>query len=101
MFASSVMGFWAFLAFAVCSLPRQLVIVYTNVLFEDEANGTSTKIEFTPVTVAFAIIILITYYGYLLKEMKRVTPEIICQRRKARQAKNSKDLSAVESPAAD
>ncbi|KIK64265.1 hypothetical protein GYMLUDRAFT_259246 [Collybiopsis luxurians FD-317 M1] len=101
IFASSGMGFWTFLASAVCSLPRQLVIVLTGVLFKDEANGTSTKkekTEFALVIVAFTIITLITY-GYLLKQMKRVTPEVVYQRRKARQAENLKKLSARESSA--
>ncbi|KIK64263.1 hypothetical protein GYMLUDRAFT_241440 [Collybiopsis luxurians FD-317 M1] len=102
VFASSGIGFFTFLAAAVCSLPRQLVIVYTGVLFEDEANGTATKkekIASTLVTVIFTIITVITY-RYLKKEMQKVTPEVVYQRRKARQAENLKKLSSEESLAA-
>ncbi|KAE9399666.1 hypothetical protein BT96DRAFT_820257, partial [Gymnopus androsaceus JB14] len=50
IFASSGLGFFIFLAAAVCSLPKQFITVVLGVLLEDEAvNGTSKKEKFVTI----------------------------------------------------
>ncbi|KAJ3994868.1 hypothetical protein F5050DRAFT_1771200 [Lentinula boryana] len=94
VFASSGLHFHIFLAAAVLSLPKQLVTVYIGVLLEDSINGTSKKDKIASIAVAIVFAIVTSFaFRYVNRKMDEVKPQIIYERRKARQAANLKMLS--------
>ncbi|KAJ3931903.1 MAG: hypothetical protein NXY57DRAFT_1005427 [Lentinula lateritia] len=94
VFASSGMPLTTFVAAAICSLPKQLVTVYIGVLLEDSIDGTSKKDKIASIAVAVVSgVITSLALKYVNKKMDEVTPEIIYERRKARQMANLKSLS--------
>jgi len=93
MFAASGMKFYIFLATAILSLPKQLVTVYIGVLMQESINGTSKKEKIASVLVSVVSFIVTTFaFRILNKEINKVKPEVIYERRKTRQAANLKAL---------
>ncbi|KAJ3969960.1 hypothetical protein EV361DRAFT_997029 [Lentinula raphanica] len=94
VFASSGMDFYVFIAAAICSLPKQLVTVYIGVLLEESVNGTSKKDKIASIAVAIVFAVVTSFaFRYVNKKMDEVKPQVIYERRKARQAANLKMLS--------
>lgn len=86
IFASSGLPFFVFLGAAICSLPRQLSDVLLGVLLAEESiDGTSKKEKLATIAV-FGVTILITSFTikFLNREMDKVRPQVIYERRKAR-----------------
>ncbi|KAJ3861087.1 hypothetical protein EV359DRAFT_84677 [Lentinula novae-zelandiae] len=94
VFASSGMGFYTFIAAAVCSLPKQLVTVYIGVLLEDSINGTSSRDKIASIAVAIVFAGVTSFaFRYVNRKMDEIKPAVIYERRKHRQAANLKMLS--------
>ncbi|KAE9382693.1 hypothetical protein BT96DRAFT_1010191 [Gymnopus androsaceus JB14] len=87
VFACSGLGFFAFLPAVICSLPKQFASVLLGYIFEQEAlHGTTRADVFGQVAVSVitAIITVITA-RYTLALTRKVKPQVIYERRKARQ----------------
>ncbi|KAN0133420.1 SNARE associated Golgi domain containing protein [Lactarius tabidus] len=88
VFSTCGMSVWTFAAAAFLSLPKQLATVYIGVII-----GVNGQKETTPQRIAsysvitLTVIITIAAARYILRELKRVKPDVIYARRKARQAK--------------
>ncbi|KAE9399663.1 hypothetical protein BT96DRAFT_1101625 [Gymnopus androsaceus JB14] len=94
VFASSGMSFPTFVAAAICSLPKQFVTVVTGVLLEDSINGTSKKEKIASIAVAIVSGIVTSFaLRYVNRKMDEIKPQVIYERRKARQNANLKMLS--------
>lgn len=85
VFASSGMGFYTFIAAAVCSLPKQLVTVYIGVLLEDSINGTSSRDKIASIAVAIIFAGVTSFaFRYVNRKMDEIKPAVIYERRKHR-----------------
>nr|GAT57964.1 predicted protein [Mycena chlorophos] len=84
IFATCGLSFWTFLAAAVVSLPQSLVPVYIGYTM-DHASKTGTLVN--RIVLVISIIITIVALRYIQAQEKKVAPEVIYQRRKARAAK--------------
>ncbi|KAJ4490678.1 hypothetical protein J3R30DRAFT_3694398 [Lentinula aciculospora] len=94
IFASSGMKLTTFVAAAICSLPKQLITVYIGVLLAESVDGTSRKDKIISITVAVVCGIITSFaLKYVNKKMDEVTPELVYERRKARQTAHLKALS--------
>ncbi|KAI0288963.1 snare associated Golgi protein-domain-containing protein [Russula brevipes] len=88
VFSTCGMSVWTFSLAAFLSLPKQFATVYIGVIIEG-----SGKQETTPQRIAsyslIAVTTIITFLAawYIFRELKRVKPAVIYERRKARQAK--------------
>ncbi|KAE9399665.1 hypothetical protein BT96DRAFT_919974 [Gymnopus androsaceus JB14] len=95
IFAASGMKFFIFVAAAVLSLPKQLVTVYIGVLLGESINGTSSKERIASALLSVVSFIITTIaYKFLNREINKIKPEVIYERRKARQAANLKMLNS-------
>ncbi|KAJ3994869.1 hypothetical protein F5050DRAFT_1713355 [Lentinula boryana] len=91
---SSGMKFYIFLAAAVLSLPKQLVTVYIGVLMAASVNGTDKKDRIASILVSVVCFIITSFaFKIIRQEMNKVKPEVIYERRKARQVENSSTTS--------
>ncbi|KAG7085643.1 hypothetical protein E1B28_003190 [Marasmius oreades] len=87
IFATCGMNIFVFSLAAILSMPKQLVTVYLGVLLEDkQTEGNQSRI-ISRVVLAITFLITAASAWYVHREMDKVKPEIIYQRRKARQAK--------------
>ncbi|KAJ3980839.1 hypothetical protein F5890DRAFT_636653 [Lentinula detonsa] len=94
IFAASGMKFYIFLAAAVLSLPKQLVTVYIGVLMAASVNGTDKKDRIASIVVSVVCFIITSFaFKIITQEMNKVKPEVIHERRKARQVDNSSTTS--------
>lgn len=79
------MKFFIFVAAAVLSLPKQLVTVYIGVLLGESINGTSSKERIASALLSVVSFIITTIaYKFLNREINKIKPEVIYERRKAR-----------------
>ncbi|EKM57848.1 uncharacterized protein PHACADRAFT_89628 [Phanerochaete carnosa HHB-10118-sp] len=89
VFSSCGMSIWTFMLAAFLTLPKQFITVYLGVALEDSEDGqSSTKDNIIKyVVIAFTTIVTFVAMWYIYKLMAKVKPEVIYERRKARQAK--------------
>ncbi|KAI9456794.1 snare associated Golgi protein-domain-containing protein [Russula earlei] len=93
VFSSCGMDVWTFALAAFLSLPKQFATVYIGVIIEGAGKIHDPSDETTPQRVAsyslIAVTTIITFIAlwYIYRELNRVKPSVIYDRRKARQAK--------------
>lgn len=88
VFATCGMSVWTFALAAFLSLPKQLATVYIGVIIE--GSGTKETVpqriaSYSVITATTIVTIIAAWYIY--RELNRVKPAVIYERRKARQAK--------------
>ncbi|OAX38703.1 hypothetical protein K503DRAFT_740762 [Rhizopogon vinicolor AM-OR11-026] len=89
IFAICGMNIFVFMLAAALSLPKQFITVYIGTLLESSADSSTTsqnKIVSDVVGVITALITAVAMW-YIAKQVNRVKPQIVYERRKARQAK--------------
>ncbi|KAF8654833.1 hypothetical protein AX16_003353 [Volvariella volvacea WC 439] len=89
VFSTCGMNIFVFSLAAILSLPKQFIVVYLGVILDESKNGqTDSKSRIiTNVVLAITLVITALAMWYILREMNRVKPDVIYQRRKARQSK--------------
>jgi len=89
VFSTCGMGIVVFCLAAILSLPKQFITVYLGVILEQSANGDTDPKSRIISNVVLAITFLITILAmwYIFRQMNKVKPQVIYDRRKARQAK--------------
>ncbi|KAF9039593.1 hypothetical protein BDZ89DRAFT_1156808 [Hymenopellis radicata] len=89
VFSTCGMGIIVFSIAAILSLPKQFITVYLGVILEQSASGTTdTKSRIiSDVVLAVTFLITIAAMWYIYRQMNKVKPQVIYERRKARQAK--------------
>ncbi|PPQ67777.1 hypothetical protein CVT25_009080 [Psilocybe cyanescens] len=89
VFSTCGMGIIVFSIAAILSLPKQFITVYLGVILKQSNSGTEdTKSKIISDTVlAVTFIITIVAMWYIYRQMNKVKPQVIYDRRKARQAK--------------
>lgn len=88
VFATCGMSVWTFSLAAFLSLPKQLATVYIGVIIEGSATPETVPqriASYSVITVTTIVTIVAAWYVY--RELNRVKPAVIYERRKARQAK--------------
>ncbi|KAJ6491562.1 hypothetical protein DFH09DRAFT_1208066 [Mycena vulgaris] len=89
VFSTCGMGIFVFSIAAILSLPKQLITVYLGVILEQSSEGhsdrKSTIISDSVLAVTFLVTILAMWY--IFHQMALMKPEVIHERRKARQGK--------------
>ncbi|GJJ13613.1 hypothetical protein Clacol_007869 [Clathrus columnatus] len=87
VFSTCGMSVWIFALAAFFSLPKQFITVYIGVILEESGTGTETPRDKIISDSVLGVTILITAAAmwYIFKEMERVKPIVIHNRRKARQ----------------
>ncbi len=95
VFSTCGMGIIVFSIAAILSLPKQFITVYLGVILEQSASGTTdTKSRIiSDVVLAVTFLITIAAMWYIYRQMNKVKPQVIYERRKARQAKVAKAYS--------
>lgn len=86
VFSTCGMGIFTFAIAAVLSLPKQFITVYLGVILEQSAtnqNNTKSRVV-SDVVLAITFLITIAAMWYLFREMAKVKPQVIYERRKAR-----------------
>jgi uncharacterized membrane protein YdjX (TVP38/TMEM64 family) len=80
------MGIIVFSLAAILSLPKQFITVYLGVILEQSSTGAqSTKSRIiSDVVVAVTILITFVAMWYIFRQMDKVKPQVIYERRKAR-----------------
>jgi len=92
VFSTCGMGIFVFSLAAILSMPKQFITVYLGVILEQSDSGvkdTKSRI-ISNMVLAITFIITIAAMWYILREMNSVKPQVIYDRRKARQAKLSR-----------
>lgn len=89
VFSTCGMGIIVFCLAAILSLPKQFITVYLGVIIEQSSTNTqSTKSRIiSDVVVAVTVLITFVAMWYIFRQMDKVKPQVIYERRKARQAK--------------
>ncbi|KAJ7578312.1 hypothetical protein C8J56DRAFT_1112396 [Mycena floridula] len=86
VFSTCGMNIFVFSLAALLSLPKQIVAVYLGVSLGDgQTDSKSRKIE--GAVLGVSVVITILALRFLLRKMKEVKPQVIYERRKARQVK--------------
>ncbi|KAF5368035.1 hypothetical protein D9758_004486 [Tetrapyrgos nigripes] len=87
IFAVCGMSSLTFLASAVLSLPKQLVVVYLGDSLAQEADGDASRTEriVNGVVITVGIVVGIVAIRYINRKINEVKPQVIYERRKARQ----------------
>ncbi|KAL1738582.1 hypothetical protein HDZ31DRAFT_4945, partial [Schizophyllum fasciatum] len=95
VFSTCGMGIVVYALAALLSMPKQIITVYLGVILGQEADGTETEQSKIISRVVLAVSIALTFVAmwYIYHKMGKVKPEIIYQRRKARQEKMMRALS--------
>ncbi|KAG6816761.1 hypothetical protein H0H87_003156 [Tephrocybe sp. NHM501043] len=95
VFSTCGMGIIVFTIAAILSMPKQFITVYLGVILEQSATGEkdtkSTIISDVVLGITFLITVLAMWYIYHM--MNKVKPQVIYERRKARQAKLARAAS--------
>lgn len=88
IFAVCGMNILVFIAAAILSMPKQFITVYIGTLLENDANGSTTTRDkiLSYVVAAITTVVTVAAMWYIQKEVNRVKPDVIYERRKARQA---------------
>jgi len=86
VFSTCGMGIIVFSLAAVLSLPKQFITVYLGVILEQSSTGGQTTKSRIISDVVLAITIIITFVAmwYIFRQMDKVKPQVIYERRKAR-----------------
>ncbi|KAI5117038.1 hypothetical protein M0805_004745 [Coniferiporia weirii] len=102
VFSTCGMSVFVFAIAAFLSLPKQFVTVYIGVIIEASGTGTETTKDKIISDSVLAITIAVTSLAmwYIFRKMDAAKPDVIYQRRKARQAKLARANSASGSSAA-
>ncbi|RPD69744.1 hypothetical protein L226DRAFT_548049 [Lentinus tigrinus ALCF2SS1-7] len=89
VFSTCGMGVITFSIAAILSLPKQFITVYLGVALEQSQDGTSSTSDTIIKDVVLGVTTLITIGAmwYIYHQMNKVKPQVIYDRRKARQAK--------------
>ncbi|KZT64175.1 hypothetical protein DAEQUDRAFT_732966 [Daedalea quercina L-15889] len=89
VFSTCGMSVWTFLISAFLSLPKQFITVYLGVALEqsDSGGGSTSSKALEDVVVGLTVVITFAAMWYIFRLMNRAKPEVIYERRKARQAK--------------
>ncbi|KAG0693625.1 snare associated Golgi protein-domain-containing protein [Suillus ampliporus] len=89
IFAVCGMNIFVFMLAAALSLPKQFITVYIGTLLETSATSTTSSKNKIISDVVGVITVLVTIVAmwYITRQVNRVKPQIIYERRKARQAK--------------
>ncbi|KAG1880782.1 hypothetical protein F4604DRAFT_1747865 [Suillus subluteus] len=89
LFAVCGMNIFIFMLAAALSMPKQFITVYIGTLLETSATSSaSTKNTIiSDVIGVITVLITIAAMWYITREINRVKPQIVYERRKARQAK--------------
>lgn len=90
VFSACGMGIVVFSLAAILSLPKQLITVYLGVMLEQSSDGTSdTKSRLiSDIVLGVTFLITVAAMWYIYHRMNKAKPDVIYERRKARQAKN-------------
>ncbi|KAH9831331.1 uncharacterized protein C8Q71DRAFT_881929 [Rhodofomes roseus] len=89
VFSACGMSIWTFIVAAILSLPKQFITVYLGVALEQsDKSGSSTRDTIVKdVVVGITVIITFVAMWYIYNLMNKAKPEVIYERRKARQTK--------------
>ncbi|KAF8151755.1 hypothetical protein B0H34DRAFT_755977 [Crassisporium funariophilum] len=89
VFSTCGMGIFVFSIAAILSLPKQFITVYLGVILAQSNSGVEDKKSriISDVVLAITFIITIVAMWYIFRLMDQAKPQVIYQRRKARQAK--------------
>ncbi|KAG1744955.1 uncharacterized protein EDB91DRAFT_1199932 [Suillus paluster] len=89
IFAVCGMNIFIFMLAAALSMPKQFITVYIGTLLESSANSSTTSKNKIISDVVGVITVLVTVGAmwYITRQVNRVKPQIIYERRKARQAR--------------
>lgn len=89
LFAICGMNIFIFMLAAALSMPKQFITVYIGTLLETSATSSATSKNeiISDVIGVVTVLITIAAMWYITREMNRVKPQIVYERRKARQAK--------------
>lgn len=89
LFAVCGMNIFVYMLAALLSLPKQFINVYIGTLLETSASSsaTSSNAVISDVVGVITVLITIAAMWYVTRAMNRVKPQIVYERRKARQAK--------------
>jgi uncharacterized membrane protein YdjX (TVP38/TMEM64 family) len=89
IFAVCGMNIFIFMLAAALSMPKQFITVYIGTLLESSATSTATSKNkiISDVVGVITVLVTIAAMWYITREINRVKPQIVYERRKARQAK--------------
>ncbi|PPR02682.1 hypothetical protein CVT24_002104 [Panaeolus cyanescens] len=89
LFAASGMNILVFSIAAILSMPKQFITVYLGVVLEQSGTATPSKkdVILRDTMVAVTILVTILAMWYILHLMNKAKPQVIYERRKARQSK--------------
>ncbi|KAL0581614.1 hypothetical protein V5O48_000430 [Marasmius crinis-equi] len=92
IFATCGIGIVPFSIAVLLSLPKNIIQVYMGVIFDDDEQDNKQAEIYSAILIAVTIAISIGAYWYIMKQMDKVKPEVVYQRRKERQAKMAKGI---------
>ena len=78
------MGIFVFICAAVLSLPKQLIAVYIGVILQQSGSGTKSNGRVSGVVLSITVLITLAAAWYIHRELNRIKPIVIYERRKAR-----------------
>ncbi|KAL0581613.1 hypothetical protein V5O48_000429 [Marasmius crinis-equi] len=87
IFATTGIGLIPFSIAVILSLPKNMVQVYLGVILDDDEQENKKAQVISNILLAVTIVISIAAYWYIMKQMDKVKPEVVYQKRKERQAK--------------
>ncbi|TRM65968.1 hypothetical protein BD626DRAFT_486358 [Schizophyllum amplum] len=95
VFSTCGMGIIVFSLAALLSMPKQLITVYLGVILDQASEGTQTKESKIISDVVLGVTVVLTFVAmwYIYRQMGKVKPQIIYERRKARQEKMMRAVS--------
>ena len=86
IFATCQIGIVVFLLAAFLSLPKQLVLVYVGVAYDESGSGTASgkSRAISAIIIVVTTLITIAAVRYMRRKMAPIKEEIVYRRRKAR-----------------
>ncbi|KAG2113449.1 uncharacterized protein F5147DRAFT_46318 [Suillus discolor] len=89
LFAVCGMNIFVFMLAAALSMPKQFITVYIGTLLESSGtSATNSKNKIiSDVVGVITVLVTVAAMWYITREINRVKPQIVYERRKARQAK--------------
>ncbi|KAJ3510802.1 hypothetical protein NLJ89_g4469 [Agrocybe chaxingu] len=92
VFSTCGMSIFVFSIAAILSMPKQFITVYLGVILEQSSTGVTDKKSriISDVVLAVTFVITAVAMWYIFRQMNKVKPQVIYDRRKARQAKLSR-----------
>ncbi|KAF9560438.1 hypothetical protein CPC08DRAFT_690092 [Agrocybe pediades] len=100
VFSTCGMGIIVFSIAAILSMPKQFITVYLGVILENSGTGTEDKKSriISDTVLAITFLVTVAAMWYILRQMNKVKPQVIYERRKARQAKLLRASESGETP---